>query len=267
MIEAELASGLAFVALFSASALAGAMLRKRLHERHLSAENMEAIRLVTGLLVTFAALVLSLQLSTTKSAFDSASRNRSNYAARLANLDQCLRGLGPTTDPARMLMRRYTAAVIASTWPREPAPRVDGMPDPSRMAVRGEDPALSQLMNQIGADLDALAPSDRAGANAAARCRDIYSSVVSARWAVIEDTHTPSGAFFIAILSFWLSLVFLSFGVQAPRRALSAIVLAIGVVSVASVMFVIVDLSLPYRGVFNVSSSAMRDSLAEMMHP
>ncbi len=264
MIQVELIFGIAFVVLFSASAMAGATLRKHLHERHLSAENMDAVRLVTGLLVTFAALVLSLQLSTARSAFDAASQDRSNYAARLANLDQCLRSMGPTTEPIRLLMRRYTAAVIASTWPRESRPQVDGMPDARRMAVRGEDVTLSQLMNEIGIAIEALAPSDASGSHTAARCRDVYASVISARWTVIEDSHTPSGDFFVAILSFWLSLVFLSFGVQVPRKALSAVVLAIGVISVASVMFVIVDLSFPYRGVFNISSSAMRDALSEM---
>ena len=48
-------------------------------------------------------------------------------------------------------------------------------------------------------------------------------------------------------------------------RALSAIVLAIGVLSVSSIMFVIVDLSLPYQGVFHVPSAAMREALADML--
>lgn len=261
----EFLYGLGFVGLFSLSAIAGVVLRKHLHERHLSAENMDAIRLMTGLLVTFVALVLSLQLSTGRSAFAAASKNRSIYAASLENLDQCLRRLGSATDPTRLLLRQYTAAVIASTWPREPAPRIEGMPDTRGMAVRGEDIQLSQIMNEIGSAIDALVPGDAAGANVSARCRAAYSTVVTARWGVIEDTHAPSGDSFILILSFWLGLVFLSFGMQIPQRTLSAAVLAIGVISVSSVMFVIVDLDMPYQGVFSISSSAMRDSLAEMM--
>jgi hypothetical protein len=261
----ELLFGLGFLALFSLSALAGTALRKHLHERHLSVENMDAVRLVTGLLVTFAALVLSLQLSTARSTFDAASRDRSIYAAHLENLDQCLRNFGSTTEATRLKLRQYTAAVIASSWPRETPPRVQGMPDTGRMAVRGEDATLAKLMNEIGVAVDALASGDAAGANTLVRCRAAYAEVVVARWDVIEDTHAPSGDFFIVILSFWLSLVFLSFGIQIPHRALGVFVLAIGVISVSSVMFVIVDLSIPYRGIFNISSSAMRDSLAEMM--
>jgi hypothetical protein len=253
---------LAFLALFSLSALAGLALRKRLHERHLTSENMESIRLVTGLMVTFAALILSLQLSTTRSRFDVTSSHRSAYAARLANLDQCLRLFKEAADPIRLKLRQYTAAVIASTWPHEVAPMIAGMPDIAGMALRGEDRTLSRLMNDIGADVDALPTTGLE--NSATRCRAAFADASSARWNVIEDANAPSGDFFVGILSFWLSLVFLSFGLQIPRRALSAIVLAIGVLSVSSIMFVIVDLSLPYQGVFHVPSAAMREALADM---
>ena len=253
----------AFLAHFCISALAGIALRKRLHERHLTAENLDSIRLVTGLMVTFGALILSLQLSTARARFDEASAHRSTYAARLTSLVECLRIFGDAADPIRLKLRQYTAAVLASTWPQEAKIVVAGMPDTAGMAVRGEDSGLSLLMNDIGAAVDAL---QRAGLeNSAARCRTAYTLALSARWNVIEDSHIPSGAFFIGLLSFWLSLVFLSFGLQIPRRALSAAVLAIGVLSISSIMFEIVDLSMPYQGVFHISSVSTREALMDMM--
>jgi hypothetical protein len=261
----EVLYGLGFLALFSLSATAGVALRARLRNEHLSNENMDAVRLMTGLLVTFAALVMSLQLSTARSAFNAATMDRSTYAAELANLDQCLRNLGPSMQPVRMQLRRYTAAVIASTWPDEPAPQVEGMPDTSKMATRGEDVTLAALMADIGRAVDSTSPPDPAGANIAARCRAAYGAVMQARWAVIEDTHPPSGDPYIAIISLWLALVFLSFGLQIPLRRLTSTVLAIGVTSVASVMFVIVDLNVPYTGFFGIPSVAMRDALADMI--
>ena len=260
----EILYGLGFLALFGLSAVGGAALRVHLPEEHLSKENMDAVSLVTGLLVTFAALVLSFQLTTGRSAFNAAGKNRSIYAAELASLDQCLRILGASMGPTRLRLRQYTAAVIASTWPHEPAPNVEGMPDVSRMAIRGEDAALAKLISEIGSAIDFAAPQDPAGANTAARCRAAYVTAAQARWAVIEDTHAPSGDLYTVIISLWLSLVFLSFGLQIPRRGPTAIVLAIGVVCVASVVFVIVDLNAPYGGLFGISSSAMRDALTDM---
>jgi hypothetical protein len=260
----EILYGLGFIVLFSLSAIGGVALRAGLAEQHLSNENMDAIRLLTGLLVTFAALVLSLQLSTARTAYNAASKDRATYASQLANLDQCLRNLGGEQDGTRLLLRRYTAAVIASTWPGEPAPTVEGMPDVSRMAMRGEDTTLGRMMSDVGAAIDAVTPADAAGANTASRCRAAYASTAQGRWAVIEDTHSPSNGPFVTIISLWLALVFLSFGLQIPQRRLSAIVLAIGVVCVASVMFVIVDLDEPYSGFFNIPSVAMREALADM---
>jgi hypothetical protein len=260
----EILYGLGFFALFSISAVGGAVLRVRLPREHLTDESLDAVRLLTGLLVTFAALVVSLQLSTTKSAYDATSRHRSAYAASLSDLDQCLRDLGEPMEPTRLVLRRYTAAVIASTWPQEPAPVVDGMPDTSRMAIRGEDATLTLMMRQIGTSVESALPQSPAGLNVAARCRDVYGAVVVNRWTVIEDTHAPSGRLYTAIVSMWLALVFLSFGLQVPRRLLTTVVLAIGTICMASVMFVVVDLELPYSGLFGIPSSAMRDALVDM---
>jgi hypothetical protein len=138
------------------------------------------------------------------------------------------------------------------------------MPDPRQMAIRGEDAKLSRLMENVGSAIDAFAPQEPGAAARAARCRGAYVSVLQGRWTVIEDTHGPSVALYVIIISFWLALVFLSFGLQIPRGRLAVVVLAIGVVAVASVMFVIVDLMEPYTGFFGISSSSMRDALTDM---
>lgn len=260
----EILYGFGFLILFIVAAICGVALRVRLHEDHLSQGNMDALRLVTGLLVTFAALVLSLQLSTGKQAFDAANKDRSLYAARLARLDQCLRNFGTEMEPARRILRRYTAAVIASTWTSEPAPVVDGMPDISKIAASGEDQGLKALINEVGLMVDGLTPSDALHTNMAARCRNDYTLVQESRWAVIEDANGVSRGSFSRIVSVWLALVFLSFGLQIPRKMLGAVVLTIGVVAVASVMFVIIDLHIPYGGMFGITSSAMREALADM---
>ncbi|MGI6247382.1 MAG: hypothetical protein ACOYJQ_16685 [Pseudochelatococcus sp.] len=260
----EFVYGLSFLLLFSLSAIGGLVLRQCLDEGHFSSENMDAVRLVTGLLVSFAALILSLHLSTSKAAFDAASRDRATYAAHLANLDQCLRNFAPQMEPTRLRLRQYTAAVIISTWPGEEAPDIETGFDTRHMALRGEDAGLTKLMNNIGLAIDSLAPTDATGQNVLARCRAEYGTVLAGRWSVIEDTYAPSGKLFTVVISFWLALVFLSFGLQVQRRVLSMTVLAIGVLCVSTAMFVIIDLHFPYRGVFGISSTPMRNALTDM---
>ncbi len=107
--------------------------------------------------------------------------------------------------------------------------------------------------------------AEAARANLAARCRDNYTMVQESRWVVIEDANSIFHGSFSGMVSGWLAAVFLSLGLQVPRRLLGAVVLSIGVVAVASVMFVILDLDTPYGGVFGITSSAMREALADMI--
>jgi hypothetical protein len=254
-----------FCGLLSASAIFGSVLRRWLPETHLSDQNIEAIRLVTSLLVTFVAVMLSLQLSSVKTSFDTAYRDRGIDAAELARLDQCLRNYGPEAEGARALLRAYTAAVIASTWPDEARPQAVSYPDTAGMPLRGESATLGALMNKAGVAIDALAPADALHANLAARCRAVYGGVQTSRWTVIEDVHGPYSALFSNVVTIWLMLVFLSFGLQVPRKRMAAVVIGIGVVSISSVIFVIQDLERPYGGLFGIPSTTMRDTLADML--
>jgi len=261
----EVSLALIFCGLLSASALFGLALRGWLPEAHLSDQNMEAIRLVTSLLVTFVAVMLSLQLSSVKASFDKAYHDRNVDAANLAQIDQCLRNYGPETAKARGWLQAYTAGVIASTWPDEPRPVGVDIPDTSGMARRGENATLGSMINGVGLAIDALAPADTKRQNLLSRCRQLYDAFQTSRWTVIEDVQGPASPLFSNIVTFWLMLVFVSFGLQMPRKRMSALVITIGVVSISSVMLVILDLERPYGGLFGITSTAMRDALADMV--
>jgi hypothetical protein len=261
----ELVWAVLLFAVLIASAGGGSYLRTRLPAPHRSGETMDFLRIVTALLVTFAALVLSLLLASVRNAYDTAYRDRAHYAASLAELDQCMRDYGPVLSNARGKLHAYTAAVIASTWPGEPPPKGIAIPDTKGIPRLGEAPSLAMLMNGIGLDIAALAPADTTHKALAARCTADFANVMTARWVVIEDVHGSLSPPFAAVLMFWFMLVFLSFGLQAPRNLLAALVIAIAIVSMTSVMFVILDLDLPYGGLFGISSHTMRLALADML--
>ena len=69
---------------------------------------------------------------------------------------------------------------------------------------------------------------------------------------------------FYLVLAFWLVIVFASFGLSAPRNALSYASIVLAALSIASVIFVILDLDTPFRGIFMVSSQPMREALAQL---
>jgi hypothetical protein len=249
-----------------AGATGGFLLRAWIPEPHRNQPTIEFVRIVTALLVTFAALVMSLILASVRNSYDAAFHDRSHYAASLAELDSCMRDYGPELTEARAKLHGYTAAVIASTWPGEPWPQgVELLPDTAKMPRFGEVPILAGIMNEIGIAVAGLAPEDSLHQSLSARCTADYREVIDARWAVIEDVHGSLSPPFAAVLMFWLTLVFLSFGLQAPRNMLAGVAIGIGIVSVTSVMFVILDLDLPYGGLFGIPSTSMRLALTDML--
>jgi hypothetical protein len=62
-------------------------------------------------------------------------------------------------------------------------------------------------------------------------------------------------------------IIFASFGLLAPRDSLSLISIALCAVSLSTAIFVIVNLSRPYDGLFAVSSATMRTALDSMPRP
>ncbi|EEQ94546.1 DUF4239 domain-containing protein [Brucella intermedia] len=265
VVNREIVWTLSLLIVLIVSAAAGAFLRVRLPAPHRSNESLDFLRIVTALLATFVALVLSLLLASELASYNTASHDRNHYAAKLTQLDGCMRDFGHELAEQRQQLHGYTAAVIASTWPDEPHPTGVNYPDTSQFPLVGEVPVLTGVMNEIGIALAALQPQDSLHKALATRCKDIFAAVSAARWTVIEDTQGALSEPFVGVLVFWLTMMFLSFGLQAPRNSLSFCIIAIAIASVISVVFVILDLDLPYGGIFGISSHSMRLTLADML--
>ena len=81
------------------------------------------------------------------------------------------------------------------------------------------------------------------------------------RWQLIEETGSSISTPFYIVLVFWLAVVFGSFGLNAPRSELAYTIILLGGISIASAIFVILELDTPFEGRFTVSSQPMRDAL------
>ncbi len=252
-------------ALLCAAAGAGVFVNAHLPERHRSRDSIEMVQLAITLLVTFVAIVLGLLTTSVKSGYDAAYGARGAYAGQIAQLDRCLRDYGPETAKMRDELRGYVAAVIASTWPNEPAPAGVSYPDVKQMPRIGEDTTLADLINDVGLKIDALEPDDVLRRNLAYSCRLQFGEMMARRWQVIEGIRRSISTPFYWVLVFWLVILFACFGLRAPASRMSMIVIALSALSVSLAVFVILDMDLPYGGVFGIPSTAMRNALADMM--
>jgi hypothetical protein len=236
-----------------------------LPEEHRKHETMQLIQLVITMLVTFAALVLGLLTASAKNSFDTVGNGFRAYAAELIQLDTALRQYGPDADHARELLRSYTAAAIASTWPREEPP-AGSYPRMTSDLYHDklEDVQLGDMLNASYVAVRELKPASSYQQTTLAECLARFERVIEARWILIEEAHSSISKPFLTTLTFWLMVIFLCFGLVAPRNALALVMIMLGAVSIASAVYVIVDLDTPLTGPIVSSSQPMRDALAHL---
>ncbi|MBN3857675.1 hypothetical protein G3N59_30235 [Paraburkholderia sp. Ac-20340] len=257
---------LVFVLLLGGTGL-GVLLRPLLPEEHRKHETVQLVQLVLGMLVTFAALVLSLLTASAKSSYDTATNDLRAYSADLIQLDARLRDYGPNAQSARAALRRYTAAAIASTWPQERAPEGDYPRVADAHDGQLESVPLGAMLNTVGREIDRFTPRDRYETTLAARLDEVFGRVRDTRWRLIEEAHGTISKPFFAMLTLWLILIFLSFGLIAPHNALAMVMIALGAVSISSAVYVVVDLDTPFTGQIVLPSDSMRDALVHMNQP
>lgn len=255
--------------LLMVSAAFGMFVKAHLAERHRSRETIELVSLVVTMLVTFAALVMGLLTYAVKGGFDRDNADMAAVAAQIVQLDQSLRNYGPGAMAARIALRRYTESVIASTWPNEPPPRVESHPILAQPINPGgmESPMLGIFLNGIGQAIRRFAPEDALHRGLAASCLANFHRLEAARWTLIEDAHPTISVPFYLVLVFWLVVIFVLFGLNAPSNLFVFIIITLSAISIASAMFVILEMDSPFTGYVVVSSRPMRNALIDITRP
>lgn len=261
----EIAEALISCGLFAVAGIAGIVLRSRLPERHRDRDTLDLVRLAIGSLVTFLAIVMGLLTASSKQHFDQVFGSYRHLAATLVQVDQELRAVGADADPIRAEMRAYLAAVIFSTWPDEHAPTGD-FPRDLEPGQR-ESTVLTVLLHHVESELRGLRPASQMQAQSIAATAQEFEAFTHARWTVIETGHPTIPVPFFALMRFWTALIFFGLGLSAPRNMVVAITILICAISLASVIYVILELDDPLGGLIAISSHPLRDALADIDRP
>ena len=108
---------------------------------------------------------------------------------------------GPQATPIRHLLRSYTAAVFALTWPTEPRP-TDDYPTGLKPLTPGSDEmtGLTALVMQMDDDLEHLQLTDAYHQRIATKLQDGIHVVEDDRWHVIERSQSKISPIFVGIL-------------------------------------------------------------------
>src|SRR5689334_13682663 len=157
----ELVETLLLLGLLLGFSYVGIFCQRWMREHHRSKDSLDAARLVVLALVTFASLVLGLLVTAVKGDFDAEDMAMRQLGTRLIELDLRLREYGSQAEPIRTLVRQYTAAAIARTWPDEPKPEGNYPTHLTQIAPNSlEAVQLTALLMQIDMMIEQLAPAN-----------------------------------------------------------------------------------------------------------
>jgi hypothetical protein len=230
------------------SAMLGMWLRGVLPEHHLSPETKDVVKLGVGLIGTMAALLLGLLVASAKGSYDSRGSELTQMAANVILLDRVLAHYGPETAQIRGMLKTAVAQIIAQAWPA---------------SGKREGGLDAQTNREVLFDrLQELAPRSDAQRALQSQAESIAMSVGQQRWLLFAQGGSSISTPFLVVVVFWLSVLFVSFGLFAPRNATALVTLLVSALSVAGALYLILELDHPFSGLIQVSSAPLRNALA-----
>jgi hypothetical protein len=228
-------------------------LRNTLAGHHLSTDAKDVVRLGTGLVGTIAALVLGLLIASAKNSYDTQSTQIKQMTANIILLDRFLEQYGPETGAVRNLLRRGVAILADRMWRENNS-------DPAR-AAPFEASAASEAFYL---KLQELSPQNDSQRSLQARAIQIGTDIAQTRLLLFAQMGNSIPMPFLAVLIFWLTIIFASFSLFAQPSAIVISSLFIFALSAAGAIYLVLELGQPFAGLMQISSAPLRNALAPL---
>jgi hypothetical protein len=248
----SLATGLFVFGGAFAFALIGMVLHVRLPDHHLDESSRDVVKLVMGLIATMAALVLSLLVASGSGSYQAQQSEVQSLSANVVILDRILQHYGPEAREPRDRLHEAIIAVHDRVWPR------DGM-----HAVTLDPGATQHAADAFVEALQNLHPATDVQRTLQSQAMQVAQTLGQTRMLMFEQVGTSIAWPFLAILVFWLWMLFLGFGLFARFNATVTVALFVGALSVACAIFLILELNEPYQGFMRIADTPLRHALAD----
>ncbi|KRG73265.1 hypothetical protein ABB28_11505 [Stenotrophomonas chelatiphaga] len=247
----EIMTAVVVFACLSAASIGMMFVYPRLSARHRDDETNTVLRLVANIFVVMTSLVFGLLINSSKNTFETIDSNVHAFSTSLIMFDRSLRTYGVETDETRRRLVEYIEVAIA-----HPARGNDAL-------VHQRSPAANAL-DQVGGALDRIAPADRFHEGLLADARQQYQTVVRQRWSIVEQSEASVPRLIIWMLMAWLTLIYGSFGYRAPHNPMVVGMFLVSAALIATSVYFVLDMSIPFHGPIQVSDAPLRRALAEI---
>jgi hypothetical protein len=226
----------------------GALLRTTLPQHHLSKDSQDVVRLGVGLIATIAALVLGLLIAAAKGSFDTQSGQVKQITADMILLDLLLEKYGPEALPIRVEMRSVIGPLADRLWHE-------------KLADAAGPIAKDTKAEGVYVAIQALSPKNDLQRSLQSRAAQISTDLAQIRLLLYAESDSAIPAPFIAILAFWLIIIFASFSLFAALNVTVFSFLSLFALSASCAIFLILELSQPFTGLLMIPSAPLRNAL------
>jgi len=249
-----IATSLLAFALALVGILVGSFMQRVLPEGHLSSDSKEVVKLSMGVVGTLTALVLGLLIASAKSSYDARESEVKQLTAYVILLDTLLAQYGEEAQPARASLRQAVPAVAGRIWREGQSVPLQG--EPFKATAEGES-----FYRQV----QALQPTDDNQKDLRGRILQVATDSAQARFLLFSHLGSSIPLPFLAVLLFWLAILFGGFALMARANATTVVALVICALSVSGAIFLILELDQPFAGLMTIPSEPLRNALSPLV--
>jgi hypothetical protein len=228
----------------------GLLLQRFLPEQHTSDRSRDMLGAIVGLISLLLALVLGTLIGSAYTFNSNQKSEIETLAARSLQLDLALAQYGPEAEPLRAALRSTMTGLYDLFWR-------DGGADPRELRAAAILPSLRGMVGRFAA----LKPITDDQKQLISAIGPNESLIQQTRLLMSLQLASPVSWPLLIVVVSWSLLLFCGFGVLSRLNFTTLAALGLGAFAVASAVFLILEMSDPYRGLFRVPPGALEQTI------
>jgi hypothetical protein len=234
-------------------AVVGNLLQWALPAEHLT-NAKGAIGMIQGVVTLLLALVLGLLVWTSYGVYAQQQSEAYTLGSQILQLDLALERYGPEASKGRDLLRRELVETRARFWGE------NGRRPAGAMGYAESRAELRSLHLHFGS----LKPATDEQRSTLASAQNLSESIIETHYLMSRQLRNPLPVALINSVVLWAALVFCCVGMASTISPLSIVIEALGAASIASAIFLILEFSQPYFGLFRISPEGIDQVIAAL---
>ncbi len=120
------------------------------------------------------------------------------------------------------------------------------------------------MLEHVRETIRALRPVDEGQHWLQDQALTLVTSVLHQRWQIIEHQGPNVRPLVLVILITWITVIFASFGLNAPRNATVVTAFLVCSLAIGGSVFLIIAMDSPFQGALRIPREPMANALAQM---